>query len=314
MHLGRNVKRSPLLLLVLLGAVSCASPSNTPNLLAGPVDAAQSVRETFDVRSLGEDLLLIQPVFQRASLHEPTVEFTSEPIVEYTNEPTLNPTSEIDADLPVEYRPVNVFRLQLVTLSNGPVARTRQAELEQTLGTTVHLITQGKHFLLQAGQYETREEAQKLKSRVAALGPNYADAYVISATIETPLSNPSATIETPLSNPSATIETPLSNPSATIETPPPAEVEKTTEMVRTFGWRVLIDQFLSHDEANRLKGRAIKRLRRPDIDVTFKAPWYKVEVGHYRTAPQAQAATEKIEAYYPNALKVRSQILVPRED
>ncbi len=281
MHLGRNVKRSPLLLLVLLGAVSCASPSNTPNLLAGPVDAAQSVRETFDVRSLGEDLLLIQPVFQRASLHEPTVEFTSEPIVEYTNEPTLNPTSEIDADLPVEYRPVNVFRLQLVTLSNGPVARTRQAELEQTLGTTVHLITQGKHFLLQAGQYETREEAQKLKSRVAALGPNYADAYVISATIETP---------------------------------PPAEVEKTTEMVRTFGWRVLIDQFLSHDEANRLKGRAIKRLRRPDIDVTFKAPWYKVEVGHYRTAPQAQAATEKIEAYYPNALKVRSQILVPRED
>ena len=285
MHLGRNVKRSPLLLLVLLGAVSCAGPSNTPNLLAGPVDAAQSVRETFDVRSLGEDLLLIQPVFQRASLHEPIVEFTSEP--------TVNPTSEIDADLPVEYGPVNVFRLQLVTLSNGAVARRRQAELEQMLGTTVHLITRGEHFLLQAGQYETRQEAQKLKSHVAALGPDYADAYVISATIETPLSNPSATA---------------------VETPRPAEAEKTTEMVRTFGWRVLIDQFLSHDEANRLKGRAIKRLRRPDIDVTFKAPWYKVEVGHYRTDPQAQAATEKIEAYYPNALKVRSQILVPRED
>jgi hypothetical protein len=254
-------------------------------LLAGPVDAAQSVRETFDVRSLGEDLLLIRPVFQRASLHEPIVEFTSEP--------TVNPTSEIDADLPVEYGPVNVFRLQLVTLSNGAVARRRQAELEQMLGTTVHLITRDEHFLLQAGQYETRQEAQKLKSRVAALGPDYADAYVISATIETPLSNPSATA---------------------VETPRPAEAEKTTEMVRTFGWRVLIDQFLSHDEANRLKGRAIKRLRRPDIDVTFKAPWYKVEVGHYRTDPQAQAATEKIEAYYPNALKVRSQILVPRED
>ncbi|MBT5451662.1 MAG: SPOR domain-containing protein [Gemmatimonadetes bacterium] len=287
------MKRSPLLLLVLLGAVSCAGPSNTPNLLAGPVDAAQSVRETFDVRSLGEDLLLIQPVFQRASLHEPIVEFTSEPTVEFTSEPTVNPTSEIDADLPVEYGPVNVFRLQLVTLSNGAVARRRQAELEQMLGTTVHLITRDEHFLLQAGQYETRQEAQKLKSRVAALGPDYADAYVISATIETPLSNPSATA---------------------VETPRPAEAEKTTEMVRTFGWRVLIDQFLSHDEANRLKGRAIKRLRRPDIDVTFKAPWYKVEVGHYRTDPQAQAATEKIEAYYPNALKVRSQILVPRED
>ena len=278
MHLGRNMKRSPLLLVGLLGAVSCAGPSTgPPNLLAGPVDAAQSVRETFDVRSLGEDLLLIQPVFQRASLHEPTVD----------------PTSKIDADLPVQYGPVNVFRLQLVTLSNGAVARTRQAELEQTLGTTVHLITRGEHFLLQAGQYETGQEAQKLKSRVAALGPDYADAYVISATIETPLSNSTDTA---------------------VEAPRPAEAEKTTEVVRTFGWRVLIDQFLSHDEANRLKGRAIKRLRRQDIDVTFKAPWYKVEVGHYRTDPQAQAATEKIEAYYPNSLKVRSQILVPRED
>ncbi len=94
MHLGRNVKRSPLLFLLLLGAVSCAGPSNTPNLLAGPVDAAQNVRETFDVRSLSEDLLLIQPVFQRASLHQPIVEFTNEPIVEFTNEPTSEFTNE----------------------------------------------------------------------------------------------------------------------------------------------------------------------------------------------------------------------------
>ncbi len=305
MHLGRNVKRSPLLFLLLLGAVSCAGPSNTPNLLAGPVDAAQNVRETFDVRSLSEDLLLIQPVFQRASLHQPIVEFTNEPTSEFTNEPTSEftneptseftnePASEIAADLPIEYGPVNVFRLQLVTLSNGAMARMRQVELEQTLGTTVHLITRGEYFLLQAGQYETRQEAQKLKTRVAALGPDYADAYVISATVETPLSNPTATA---------------------VETSRPAEAEKTTEMVRNFGWRVLIDQFLSHDEADRLKGRAIKRLRRQDIDVTFKSPWYKVEVGHYRTEPQAQAATEKIGAYYPNALKVRSQILIPREN
>jgi hypothetical protein len=97
-------------------------------------------------------------------------------------------------------------------------------------------------------------------------------------------------------------------------TPSPIEPEAAIELVRTFGWRVLIDQFLSHDKANQLKQRAIKRLRRQDIDVTFKAPWYKVEVGHYRTDSEAQAATEPIEAHYPNALKVRSQILVPRED
>ncbi len=87
-----------------------------------------------------------------------------------------------------------------------------------------------------------------------------------------------------------------------------AEVENTTIGNRVVGWRVLIGQFLSQDEAERLKGRAKKRLRRQDIDVYFRAPWYKVEVGHYRTDPQAQAATEKIELYYPNALKVRSYI------
>ena len=36
--------------------------------------------------------------------------------------------------------------------------------------------------------------------------------------------------------------------------------------------------------------------------------------GHYRTEAEAQTVAEKIERYYPNALKVRSQILVPRED
>ena len=300
------MKRSPFLLLALLGAVSCAGPSVAPNLLAGPAGAAQSIRENFDPRSLNEDLLLIQPVFQRKHLNEPavtplnaaTIAPISTPPLQPTGEPVLEadapPENDIVADLPVvEYGPVDIFRLQLVTLSNEAVARKRQVELEQSLDTTIHLITRGEHFLLQAGQFETRKEAARLKTRVAALGPDYADAYVVSATIEAPLDPPAADI-----------------------TPAPLAIdaETSTEMVRTFGWRVLIDQFLSHDEADRLKRRAIKRLRRQDIDVTFKAPWYKVEVGHYRTDPEAQAAAEQIEAYYPNALKVRSQILVPREN
>ena len=281
--------RFPLLLIGLLGALSCAGPSTTPSLLAGPAEAAQTIRETFDTRSLGEDLLLIQPVFQRANLNHPV----SDLVGEITTEPAVLAEVDIAPDLPVESGSVDVFRLQLVTLSNEAIARKRQTELQQALATTVHLINRGEHFLLQAGQYETYQEAEKLKEHVANLGADYADAYVISATIE------------------ATLEGPVHTE---IMTPSPIEPEAAIELVRTFGWRVLIDQFLSHDKANQLKQRAIKRLRRQDIDVTFKAPWYKVEVGHYRTDSEAQAATEPIEAHYPNALKVRSQILVPRED
>jgi hypothetical protein len=43
--------------------------------------------------------------------------------------------------------------------------------------------------------------------------------------------------------------------------------------------------------------------------VIFKAPWYKVEVGHYTTENAVQIATEKIQRLYPNAIKVRSQII-----
>ncbi len=281
--------RSPLLLIGLLGAVGCAGSSTTPSLLAGPAEAAQTIHETFETRSLGEDLLLIQPVFHREDLNHPISDLVSE----ITTEPAVPAEVDIAPDLPVEYGSVDVFRLQLVTLSNEAIARKRQTELQQALATTVYLINRDEHFLLQAGQYETYQEAEKLKEHVANLGADYADAYVISATIE------------------ATMEGPVDTE---IMTPSPIEPEAAIELVRTFGWRVLIDQFLSHDKANQLKQRAIKRLRRQDIDVTFKAPWYKVEVGHYRTDSEAQAATEHIEAHYPNTLKVRSQILVPRED
>ena len=276
---------TPLLLLALLGAVSCAGPSTAPDLLSGSANA-QTIREEFDPRSLGEDLLLIQ-----AATVEPTPPPEDPALsgLSAADDPALSdlPTAAA-TDLPVEYGPVDVFRLQLVTLSNEATALKTQAELAQALGVEVHLVTRGQRYLLQAGQYQTHSEAALLKERVDPLGPDYADAYVVSATITAPLPAPDP-----------------------IEDAPAAE---STEMVRTFGWRVLIAQFLSHTEADHFKRRAHQRLRREDIDVTFKAPYYKVEVGHYRTESQAQTAAEKIDPYYPNALKVRSQILVPREN
>lgn len=277
----------PLVLAALFGTLSCAGPSATPGLLAGPADA-QTIREEFDPRSLAEDLLLIRPTFTRQNLQEaPPV-----PAPADDDAPT--------ADLPVvESTPADVFRLQLVTLSNEAKAIELQSTLSAALEVPIYIVPRGQHYLLQAGQYETHSAATQLKERATTLSSDYADAFVVSTTGAAALpADPSA--------PSSAAAAPTPHDEADIATP--------ADLVRAFGWRVLIDQFLSHDEADRLKRRAQKRLRRDDIDVTFKAPWYKVEVGHYRTEAEAQTVAEKIERYYPNALTVRSQILVPRED
>ena len=287
MQLGQRVNRFLLLPLILLGAISCASPSKSPGIHSNQVSAPTSIREEFDSRTLGEDLLLIQPIFRRQDLGKPIAAPAADPAL-----PKVAPTPTEPGE---ELSPATVYRLQLLTLSNEAAARQLRIELEQNLAVPVHLVTRDMNFMLQAGQYATHSEAARLKEQVTALGSDYADAYVVSLTFE---NSP----DTPPTAPVASTQTPV----PTADVPP--------ELVPAFGWRVLIDQFLSHDEARRLKSKAEKRLRRQDVDVTFKAPWYKVEVGHYRTEIQAQAETEKIGRTYPNALKVRSQILVPRED
>ena len=175
-----------------------------------------------------------------------------------------------------------VYRLQLVALSSEALARQRRAELERALGVRVYLVARNEHSVLQAGQYATRVEAAALKEQVDALGSDYADAYVVEV------------------------------PVSAVPDAAPAEAEP--ELVSAFGWKVQIAQFLQHDEASRLAVDAKKRLKREDINVIFKAPYYKIEVGNYRTEAQAQAAAERIGRYYPLALKVRSQVLVPQED
>ena len=177
-----------------------------------------------------------------------------------------------------------VYRLQLVALSDEALARQRRAELERALGVRVYLVARNEHSVLQAGQYATRAEAAALKERVDALGTDYADAYVVEVSVST---------------------VPDSEPT-----------EPALEPVSTIGWKVLIDQFLSHshDKASRLAEDAKKRLKREDISVTLKGPYYKIEVGNYRTEAEAQAAVERIGKYYPNSIKVRSQIHVLEED
>ena len=192
------------------------------------------------------------------------------------------PATPVQDRAPVES--ATAYRLQLVALSSEALARQRRAELERALGVRVYLVARSEHSVLQAGQYTTRAEAAALKEQVAALGAGYADAYVV--------------------------EVPVS------AVPDAAPAEPALEPVSAIGWKVLIDQFLSHshDKASRLAEEAKKRLKREDISVTLKGPYYKIEVGNYRTEAEAQAAAERIGKYYPNAIKVRSQILVPQED
>ena len=206
-----------------------------------------------------------------------------EPVQGESPDQTPTPTeSAVPAQDRTPVASAAVYRLQLVALSDEALARQRRAELERALGVRVYLVARNEHSVLQAGQYATRAEAAALKKQVDALGTDYADAYVVEVSVST---------------------VPDSEPT-----------EPALEPVSTIGWKVQIAQFLQHDEASRLAADAKKRLKREDIHVIFKAPYYKIEVGNYRTEAQAQAAAERIGKYYPLALKVRSQILIPQEN
>ena len=242
------MKSYPILLLALLATAHCAS---APRWRTDSGDTAATSREEFDPRTLDEDSLLIEPV-QREKGKQNQAQTPAESAAPVQDHALV-------ASAPV-------YRLQLLALSNEAMARQRRIELERALGVRVYLVARNEHSVLQAGQYATRAEAEALKEQVSALGPDYADAYVV--------------------------EVPASAVSDS------APVEAASEQVSTFG----------------LAEEAKRRLKREDINVIFKEPYYKIEVGNYRTEAQAQAAAERIGRYYPLALKVRSQILVPQED
>ncbi len=275
----------------------CAS-NPPPTTLAAPVSAqTQTVRETFDPRILKEDLLLIKPAFARSTRQPHNDEVITAPILAMAKP---DAESEIVAHTTDKASPIlsKVYRVQLLALSNEEAARARQSELEYALKVPVYLEQRRRLFMLQAGDFASHAEAEKLKARAATLGPDYDDAYIVSVELQTSIS---------------VVDRPLVE-SEEDATPLPVSADKAEVLVHVFGWRVLLDQFLLHEEADRLKRQAMTRLNRRDIEVTFKAPWYKVEVGHYQNENDAQRAVEKITPRYPNALKVRSQVLVPKKD
>ena len=89
--------------------------------------------------------------------------------------------------------------------------------------------------------------------------------------------------------------------------------EPPVELVRTFGWRILLGQFRTHDEAVKFQRSSMRRLRRDDVDVKFQAPWYKVLTGHFRRKTEAQQLVERVRAHYRNATTTRGEVFLPRK-
>jgi hypothetical protein len=180
-----------------------------------------------------------------------------------------------------------VFRVQLAALSSSETAGQLRNELAGQLGVPLVVEVERGLFLVRAGAFATAEAAGRFRDELRLRRPDLTTAYVV-------LSNGSLPSES---------GTAIGDSGAVA---PPA-------MESTFGWRILLDQFLAPEDADHLRQEAILNLERTDVEVVFSAPWHRVEVGSFRTEADAQEALTSVRFVYPSALKVRGQILVPRE-
>jgi hypothetical protein len=196
--------------------------------------------------------------------------------------PSITETSAPAAAPSREAEGATVFRVQLAALSSLEAANRLRDELAGQLGVPLVVETEHGLFLVRAGAFTTAEVAGRFRDELRLRRPNLTTAYVVLGGGSPP---------------------PESGAAAAA---PPA-------METTFGWRILLDQFLAPEDADRLRQEAILNLERTDVEVVFSAPWHRVEVGNFRTESEAQEALTSVRYVYPDALKIRGQILVPGE-
>jgi len=298
----RRSKHYTALLPLLALWIGCASSTQTSPSASNPqTRTTKTLKEEFDPRSIQEDLLLIQPVFPRPTSTDASNELSAAELpapVEEAMLPEPEPVPEPDFESATISE--RLYRIQVMALSNAALAQERGDELEKILDVPVFVEPQRQLFVVRVGNFRERKKATAMKEKLAHLHVDYKDAYVIALeeTHDTSAPVPASTEVPAVAAPPTTVEP---------EIPPPI-------LVPAFGWRVLLDQFLTHSDAEKLKRKAMRNLKRQDIDVVFKAPWYKVELGNFRSEAKAQEWVEKIKAKrYNNALKVRAQIFVPQE-
>ena len=271
------MKRCTTLLLALALWPGCAT---TPRAEA-PARKSPQV-ERFDPQSLGEDQLLIQPAFSPPAVDEEEKSATS-----------VSPGSKSPAS--------RVYRVQIMSLSYEERARQLAEELERTLGVPIFVEPERGLFMVRAGAYRTAADAVNLQQRLMNISAQYAESFVVAREQRVEPGRNGSTSEDPMT------ETPVT------AAPAGESAVADSVLVPTFGWRVQIGQFKTHEEAARLKEKARRNLNRSDIDVIFKAPWYRVQVGHYRYEAEAREWAEKLRNRGYHTLRVRGQVFLPLE-
>ncbi len=296
-----RVALTPCLVLSALTWAGCTSQSQTSGgagFAQRKTEATQLIVEEFDPRLVREELLLIQPDFKPPPLPRAGAQNMGDGADPPAPAGEKHPESSRVAPSSIASPDELVYRVQVIALSVETSAARLAAELEMLLGLRVVLEPEGGLFAVRAGELDTPGAAEKLRDRITALKGDYREAFIFKG------SRP-AEMEVLADAPADSL---LDDPWEPLEEPPP-------ELVETDGWRVLIDQFLSLAEAERLKLKAMRRLGRADIFIDFQEPYYKVEVGNYRSSAEAQEAFEQIKRRnYRKALKVRAVVSVLKEE
>ena len=270
---------------------SCTAQLVTPQLQHGsqPLSFAKrpqttvAVTEDFDPLPYRDDLLLIQPVFDRSEISARA---------EARADTALVTAAEADSIRPQ----LPLYHIQVIALSDEAAALRVAENIRDALNIPVGIAPERNLFLIRAGNEESSWGAETLRERIVALDADYSDAHV--------------------RKPEVRIEDDGDMGAKLASDKPESEIEldfyePESERVEVFGWRVLIDQFLSHSEAEKLRRKAVSRLGRDDIEVDFSAPYYKVEIGNFVHETDAQLLVEQIKIKgYRKALKVRKKVSV----
>ncbi len=236
------------------------------------------IEEAFDPATFREDLLLVEPQF---------------PPPQVASRLTLEPVDLADTST------FAVHRVQVIALSRAGGAQQVAQDLSRRLNVPVDVVPQGELHAVQAGLFRDAEQAGLLRGRIALLDEEYAGAYVVTDSVAA----------TTADRPGFDI---LPEPQVEVSTQTPEGIP--VELIRTFGWRVLLGQFRSGEEANEFQRSAKRRLRRDDVDVKFQAPWYKVLAGNFRYETDAQRLVERVRVHYRNATKTRGEVYLPKEE
>ena len=267
----------------LIACIGCAGPAKqVPQTLPRVTDGAPPLAEEFDPRSVREDLLLIEPAFA----------------------PPAAESSVSEGGSSVEKRPGGgsaatesrgAYRVQVVALSSETAARVLAGSLQRQLGVEVTVFPHNGLHAVRAGRLAGPDAAQALRARIAEMKSDFSDAFVVH--------DPAA----------GQVESP------TEKRPPPGEEpeQDLPGLMHEPGWRVLIYESLDLADAEAFRRKAVERLGRDDVEINFHEPLFKVEVGQFRAGEEASA--QELVALvkrrgFPSALKVRREVMVPKED